>query len=85
MEHSSIVLGEENAVSIQIQTRAARLRLRNNKRWTLEDHQSEFPGDKFLEFLPALQDSVSVNWGGKVIIPGRGFESEDPYPPQIRD
>ena len=70
MEHSSVLIGEDNSVMIQIQTRAAKLKQRNNKRWTLEEHQVENPGDVFLEFLASLQDSVSVNWGGKEVATG---------------
>ena len=70
MEFASLSIGEESGVVIQVQTRAARLKQRNNKRFTLEDHQQEFPGDKFFEFLPALQDSISVNWGGMAVRTG---------------
>jgi hypothetical protein len=69
MENSSINLGEEDGVSIRIQSRAARLNQRNNKRYTMEDHQAEFPGDMFFEFLQYLQDP-NVAWGGEKVRTG---------------
>jgi hypothetical protein len=42
MEHASLLLGENNGVVIQIQTRAARLKQRNGKRFTLEDHDQDY-------------------------------------------
>lgn len=69
MEHASVLIGNENAVSIQVQTEASRLRLRNNKRWTIEDHQAENPGDLFLEFLPYLREA-NIQWGGEKVFRG---------------
>lgn len=82
MEHASVLIGSENAVTIQVQTMAAKLLLRNNRRWTIEDHQAESPGDLFLEFLPYLQEAT-VQWGGeKVITPGGGGSGRDEPPLQ---
>ena len=39
MEGASLTVGNENAVMISVQTAAAKLRRRNNKRFTLEHHQ----------------------------------------------
>ena len=59
-------VGEENAVVINVQTRAGKLRKRNNKRFTLEEHQKEFSGDLFFEFLSYVVNA-NVQWaGGKV-------------------
>lgn len=69
MEQAAVQVGEENAVTIQVQTRAAKLKQQNNKRWTIEEHQVEFPGDLFLEFLPSLQEA-QANWGGQIIATG---------------
>lgn len=75
MEHASLILGEDNAVVIQIQTRAAKLKRRNNLRYTNEDHQAEFPGDRFFEFLPQLQEA-EVRWGGERV--RTGFQNDTP-------
>jgi len=53
METVQLVIGAEDAVKVRIQSRASRLRLKNNKRYTLEDHQVDYPGDLFFEFLAA--------------------------------
>jgi hypothetical protein len=63
METAELNIGKENAVVINIQTRASKLRKRNNKRFTIEEHQREFSGDLFFEFLPYLIDA-EVQWGG---------------------
>ena len=35
----------------------------NNPRWTNEDHQQQFPGDKFFEFMPQILAGKEVTWG----------------------
>lgn len=74
METAGLVLGEENAVIITIQTRAARLKQRNNKRFTLEQHQIDYPGDRFFEFLPYVINA-DVQWGGDKV--RTGFTNTD--------
>lgn len=69
MEHASLIAGSENAVSIKIQTRAARLQSRNNRRWTIEHHQKEFPGDLFFQWLPYVINA-EVIWGGERVRSG---------------
>ncbi len=69
MDAASISMGEEDGIAISIQTFAARLRRRNNKRYTLEDHQDDHPGDVFFSFLHLLQD-LEVNWGGQDVSTG---------------
>jgi len=64
METVALTLGESDGVKIRIQSRASRLRLRNNKRYTIEQHQADHPGDLFFEFLPHLMEA-SVTWGGE--------------------
>lgn len=65
----SVIAGKENAVQLSLQTRAARLRRRNNKRWTLEHHQADYPGDLFFEFLPYVV-AAEVQWGGERVRTG---------------
>lgn len=74
METVDLVLGDSDGIKITLQSRASRLRLRNNKKYTLEDHQSDFPGDKFFEFLTSLQDA-EASWGGEQV--RTGFTSGD--------
>lgn len=69
MEKVDVLLGKNDGIKIRLQSRASRLRLRNNKRYTLEDHQRDYPGDKFFEFLSPLQDAQVV-WGGEKVRTG---------------
>jgi len=72
METVQLIIGSEDGLAIRLQSRASRLRLRNNKRYTLEDHQVDHPGDLFFEFLPALMDA-EVSWAGEMV--RTGFKS----------
>jgi hypothetical protein len=74
METVEVFLGEENGIKIRLQSRASRLPLRNNKRYTLEEHQRDHAGDLLLEFLPSLMDA-QVTWGGEQV--RTGFENTD--------
>ncbi len=74
METVNISLGSNDGIEITLQSRASRLRLRNNKRYTLEDHQADHPGDLFFEFLSALQDA-EVTWAGERV--RTGFQNTD--------
>ena len=69
METVKLSLGKQDGLQIRLQSRASRLKLRNNKRYTLEDHQADFPGDLFFEFLPFLQEA-EVTWGGERVRTG---------------
>jgi hypothetical protein len=69
MEHASLLVGTENGVSISIQTRASRLKLRNGKRFTLEDHQQDYSGDLFFEYLSDTIEA-QVQWGGDKVDTG---------------
>jgi hypothetical protein len=71
MENIEISLGEENAVKIRLQSRASRLRLRSNKRYTLEEQQvvDGHDTDLLFEFLPSLKDARVV-WGGEQVRTG---------------
>jgi hypothetical protein len=69
MENIEVVLGQENAVKVRLQSRASRLRLRSNKRYTLEEQQRDHSGDLLFEFLPSLKDAKVV-WGGEQVRTG---------------
>ena len=76
METVELSLGKQDGIKIRLQSRASRLQLRNNKRYTLEDHQADFPGDLFFEFLPCLQEA-EVTWGGEKV--RTGFVNTDGF------
>lgn len=74
METKSLSIGQENAVMIQMQTRAAKLKQRNNKRFTIEDHQQDYSGDLFFEYLNYVVDAKVV-WGGEQVRTGQQGDS----------
>jgi len=76
METAELSLGSDDGLKIRLQSRASRLRLRNNKRYTIEDHQTDHPGDLFLEFLPRLMD-LQVPWGGETVRTGFADNNDD--------
>jgi len=92
METVELSLGRVDGVKIRLQSRASRLRLRNNKRYTLEDHQADFPGDLFFEFLAFVMEA-EVRWGGERVrgshvntdglrpVPGSPFTPPGPFFP----
>lgn len=69
IEKKELVLGETNGLAFTVQDDAAKLEQRNNKRYTLEEHQRRFPGDQFLEYLPYVQDAATV-WAGEQVRTG---------------
>jgi hypothetical protein len=69
MEKKELSIGQESGLAITIQTRAGKLKQRNNKRYTLEQHQVDYPGDLFFEFLPYVIDA-QVPWGGDIVRSG---------------
>ena len=69
MEAPSLSVGDENAVKLSLQSRASRLKEKNGKRYTVEEHQAEYAGDLFLEFLPYVQEA-SVAWAGEHVRTG---------------
>lgn len=81
METVEVLIGESDGIAIRLQSRASRLELRNNKRYTIEDHQADHPGDLFFEFLSHLMDA-EVLWGGEKVRTGfvnvQGFTGDPP-------
>ena len=80
MEKKEIAIGEESQISITLQTRAGRLAKRNNRRWTIEEHQVEYPTDLFFEFLPYVIEA-NVPWGGGPVQTGTSSRSNDDMDP----
>jgi len=66
MDSVSVHIGQRNAVAIKVQTQSARLLRENNKRWTLEDHQTDYPGDNFFKSLPWVV-TAEPTWGGEKV------------------
>lgn len=54
--------GEVSQVSISYESRLIDLQRSRESRYTNEDQQRQFPGDRGMEFVPSLQDKV-INWG----------------------
>lgn len=67
MEKKELIVGQDSGVAITIQTRAARLKQRNNKRYTIEAHQVDYPEDMFFQFLPYVI-GAEIPWGGSEIV-----------------
>ena len=88
MESIELNIGSTDGVSIKVQNRASRLNARNNKRYTLEEHQAEHAGDLFLEFLPYVMDAQPI-WNGERVRAGyvntTGFTGGDTTSPDLRD
>jgi hypothetical protein len=64
---------DEGAASVQVQCEplAARLLRPNISRYSDQDHQLRWPGDKFYEYLLQME-AKDANWGGQRIAPPRG-------------
>ena len=51
---------ETSVISVRIESNFAALKRANERRYTREDLQIDFPGDKGLDFIAALQDKQLV-------------------------
>jgi hypothetical protein len=56
---------------MQCEPIAARLLRPNISRYSDQDHQLRYPGDKFYEYLPQMEAKDAM-WGGARIMPGGG-------------
>ena len=65
MDVMVIKRGPETAqIDLQIVSRFAKWeRAPDSPRWSNEDHQKRFPGDKFFEFMPQITAGKEVIWG----------------------
>ena len=57
--------GEVATLTLFAENRLRDLERPRTRRYTDQDQQAEFPGDRGFEFVPALQD-VTINWGSAV-------------------
>ncbi len=63
MDVMRIEEGADTAIiTVSIESRLIDLERPRNRRYTDEDQQAEHPGDRFFEFVPALQEK-EVKWG----------------------
>lgn len=62
MDVMKIDLGETAVVSLTVENRAADWDRARIRRYTNEDQQSVFDGDKFFEYVPKMQD-ITLTWG----------------------
>lgn len=69
VERPSMIVGERNILTLDIQTRASRLKKKNNKRWTLEEHQKQYPGEVALMYLPYITNATPT-WAGERVRTG---------------
>ena len=86
MDVASAVWDEgEATVQIRSEPLAARLLRKNISRYSDQDHQLRWPGDKFYEYLTQMA-SKDVVWGGQRVSPGGrggGHSSEEIDPRRI--
>jgi len=71
MDVGSMYWDETYASQVVCEPLAARLLRPNVSRYSDEDHQLRYPGDKFYEFLPQMEKK-DVTWGGQVVAPSVG-------------
>jgi hypothetical protein len=57
MDTMEVVDGAEPRVSLSCESRLVDLERAEVRRYTDADQQAEYPGDRFFEFVPALQDA----------------------------
>lgn len=57
--------GEAAVITLFAENRLRDLERPRTRRYTDQDQQAEFPGDRGFEFVPALQE-VTINWGSMV-------------------
>jgi hypothetical protein len=58
MDTMEVVDGAESRVSLSCESRLVDLERAEVRRYTDADQQAEYPGDRFFEFVPALQEAV---------------------------
>jgi hypothetical protein len=56
MGATEVLLGQQSGVSVMVEDVRASLDKINGRRSTMEDHQVDFPGDRFYEFLSQMMD-----------------------------
>lgn len=68
MDVGSMVWNETYIAQMVAEPLASRLLRANVSRYSDEDHQLRYPGDRFYEFLPQMEKK-DVTWGGEVVSP----------------
>lgn len=56
MDTMNVVKGKEAVITLTAESRHADWDRARIRRWTDEDQQAEYPGDKFFEFVPEMQE-----------------------------
>lgn len=56
--------GGDATIAAQYEEQLVRLRSSNGRRWTHDDQQIDYPGDRGFEYVAALQDAP-IHWGGQ--------------------
>ncbi len=78
MDSDSVSIGEQNAIMIICENEFAAFDKKNGRTLSDADLQTEYVGDKFLEFLPQMVDKVVI-WRGKETTSGTTIQ--DPGEP----
>jgi hypothetical protein len=60
--------GDTCQISVSYESRLIDLERASDRRWTQDDQQIAYPGDKGFEFMAKMVDKT-VTWGGKATIP----------------
>ncbi len=68
IDNSAIDIGSEATVTVTIESRLINWERTKTRRYTNEDQQQRFPGDKFLEFVNQIVEK-EILWG----VPGDGI------------
>lgn len=61
MDVMTLTEGNTASIALQCENRLVDLERRRTRRYTDADQQDEFPGDRFFEYVPSLQDAV-IQW-----------------------
>jgi hypothetical protein len=64
-----VTYGDESSIAIEIIDFRESLKSKNGKRFSLQDHQDDYPGDLFYEFLAVMED-FTFTFMGKAIQAG---------------
>lgn len=62
MDTMKIDLGEQATIALTVENRAADWARARVRRYTNEDQQARFPGDRIFEYVPKMQD-ITIKWG----------------------
>lgn len=82
IDNTEIELGDTGTITVNLNNRFIEWSRDKNRRYTNEDQQAEFPGDRFFEFIPqAVEKEIIWGPGGpEPVNPGSGTGGFRPDP-----